>query len=107
MKSGVVMSYYKPSHIFVDDAERRSASTDVPADGNRRISTEFTTTPADWDSKNVLVICPVIRTIDKDGFERTAICEGFVSSFFQHGFLSGPPGRLVRLLPSEANKACP
>jgi hypothetical protein len=112
---GVLVAVVKPTKIYIDGSEAKSAAVIVEAGKMKVITAIFETTPLPIANYETAVVCPVIRLFNNDGRPVTAICKGSQLSHVSPAVPFMPRGmvgeaavtqRLSRLLPVSSNDNC-
>jgi hypothetical protein len=114
-KEGVLLAVLKPTKIYIDGSEVKTASVTVETGKMKLISATFETTPLPIENYETAVVCPVIRLFDNEGLPVLAVCKGSQFSHPSPPSVATPEGivgraplseRLVRLLPISSKGNC-
>jgi hypothetical protein len=112
---GMLVAVVKPTKIYIDGSEAKSAAVTVEAGKMKVITATFETAPLPIANYETAVVCPVIRLFNNDGRPVMAVCKGSQNShpswappFLREGIVgeAAITERLIRLLPVSSNDNC-
>ncbi len=101
-------SQYHPISLLVDGtAWDRGAPIPIEGGKARTVSAKFTIEPSHTKDINILVLCPMISTMDIMNLGGTAICRGLAVTVTGNARFESRSTQQFRILPHPSGVACP